>query len=127
MVEKNIKHDSQRYKIALPWKKHPGTCILDNYSDAEKRLHHIENRLSKKPEVCKAYEGTVAEYLAKGYIRQVDTTKEGNFLAHFPVIRTDQDTTKTRIVFDPSARKNGIPLNGLIHAGPDLRTTCLMS
>ena len=127
MVEKSIKHDSRRYKIALPGKKHPGTCLSDNYSDAEKKLHHIENRLSKKPELCKVYEETVVEYLVKGYIRQVDTRKEGNFLAYFPVIRTDQDTTKTRIVFDPSARKNGIPLNGLIHAGPDPRTTCLMS
>ena len=28
--------------------------------------------------------------MSKGYIKQVDTTKEGNFLAHFPVIRTDK-------------------------------------
>ena len=45
----------------------------------EKRLHHIENQLSKKPEVCKAYKKTINQYLKKGYIRQVDTTKEGNF------------------------------------------------
>ena len=45
----------------------------------EKRLYHIENQLSKKPEVCKAYKKTINQYLKKGYIRQVDTTKEGNF------------------------------------------------
>ena len=81
--------------------------MLNNYSNAEKILHHIENQLSKKPEVCKAYEETINQYLSKGYIKQVDTTKEGNFLAHFPILRTDKDTTKTRIVFDSSAQKDG--------------------
>ena len=31
MVEKSIKRDSQSYEIAIPWKKHPGTCLLNNY------------------------------------------------------------------------------------------------
>ena len=106
MVDKSIKHDGQRYEVANSWKKHPGTCLLNNDSDAEKRLHHIENQLSKKPVVCKAYEETINQYLSKGYIKQVDTTNEGNFLAHFPVVRKDKDTTKTRIVFDASAQKD---------------------
>ena len=41
-------------------------------------------------------------------------------LAHFPVVSTDTDTTKTRIVFDASAQKYGISVNDLIHAGPKL-------
>ena len=41
-------------------------------------------------------------------------------LAHFPVVSTDTDTTKTRIVFDASAQKDGISVNDLIHAGPKL-------
>ena len=94
------------YEVAITWKKLAGTCLLNNYSDAEKRLHHIEKQLTKKQEVCKANEETVNQYLTKGYIRQVDTTKEGTFLAHFPVIRTDKDTTKTRILFDASAKKD---------------------
>ena len=43
MVEKTIKHDGQQYEVVIPLKKHSGTCLLNNYSDAEKRLHHIEN------------------------------------------------------------------------------------
>ena len=42
MAEKNIKHDDQWYEVAIPLKKYPGTCLLNNYNDAEKRLHHIE-------------------------------------------------------------------------------------
>ena len=71
--------------------------------------------------MCKAYEETISQYLTKGYIRQVDTTKEGTFLAHFPVVRTDKDTTKTRIVFDASAKKDGTSVNDLIHTGPKLQ------
>ena len=36
MVDKSIKHDDQWYKVASPWKKHPRTCLLNNYSDAKK-------------------------------------------------------------------------------------------
>ena len=51
LVEKSMKHDGQRYEVAIPWKKHPGTCLLNNYS--EKRLHHIEKQLSKKQKCVK--------------------------------------------------------------------------
>ena len=43
MVDKSIKHNGQRYEVAIPWKKRPGTCFLNNYSDAVKRLNHTEN------------------------------------------------------------------------------------
>ena len=72
-------------------------------------------------EVCKAYEEIINQYLTKGYIRQMDTTKVGSFFARFPVVGTDKDTTKTRIVFDTSAKKVVISVNYLIHAGPKLQ------
>ena len=71
--------------------------------------------------MCKAYEETINQYLTKGYIRQVDTTKECTFLAHFPVVRTDKDTTKTRIGFDASVKKDNISVNDLIHTWPKLQ------
>ena len=58
--------------------------------------------------MCKVNEETIYQYLTKGYVRQVDTTNEGTFLAHFPVVKTDKDKTKTRIVFDALAKKDGI-------------------
>ena len=86
-----------------------------------KKLHCIERQLSKKPEVSKVYEETINQYLPKGYIRQVDATKEDTFLAHSPVVRTDKDTTKTKIVFDVSVKKDRMAGNDLIHAGPKLQ------
>ena len=85
----------------------------------------LENQLSKKPEVCKTYGETINQYLIKRYIEKVDTTKECHFLVHSPVVRTDKDTTKTRIVFDVSAKKDGISVNDLIHARPKLQNDLL--
>ena len=91
MAQKSVKHDGQQYEVAIPWKKYSCTCLLDNYIDAEKRLHHVEKQFLKKPEILKAYEETINQYLTKEYIRQVDATKEGTFLAHFRVVRTDKE------------------------------------
>ena len=38
MVEKKHKHDGQPYKVAIPWIKHLGSCFLNNYCDAEKKI-----------------------------------------------------------------------------------------
>ena len=43
------------------------------------------------------------------------------YLPHFGVIRTDRVTTKTRVVFDASAKHNGVSLNDMIHQGPKLQ------
>ena len=44
-----------------------------------------------------------------------------HFLPHFPVIREDRVTTKTRIVFDPSKTSPRVPcLNDLLDKGPSL-------
>ena len=45
------------------------------------------------------------------------------YLPYFPAIRMDRTITKTRVVFDTSARYNGVSLNNLIYHGPK---NCLM-
>ena len=46
---------------------------------------------------------------------------ESWFLPHFPVIKMDKETTKTRIVFDAAAKSEGSSLNDVIHSGPKLQ------
>ena len=42
-------------------------------------------------------------------------------MPHFPVVRPDRTTTKTRIVFDASAKFEGVSLNDTILPGPKLQ------
>ena len=61
--------------------------------------------------------------LKKGYIRKVSKEESSGrwYLPHFAISRPDKSTTKTRIVFDASARHEGVCLNDFIHKGPKLQ------
>ena len=43
------------------------------------------------------------------------------YLPHFAVVRTERVTTKTRVVFDASAKCKGVALNDMMHQGPKLQ------
>lgn len=81
-----------------------------------------KKRLQKSPEIAQAY--IIERYVAKRYVRKVPKSEQLTskwYLPHFPVIRPEKDTTKTRIVFDASATCEDISLNDVIHQGPKLQ------
>ena len=91
---------------------------------ARKRLHHTERQLLKNATVKEAYKDTLHQYEEKGYITEVpmESADKGSwFLPHFPVIRMDKETTKTRTVFDAAAKCEGSSLNDVVHSGPKLQ------
>ena len=75
--------------------------------------------------MASAYEKVIQDYQDKGYIRKVSPEQLENgkqwFLPHFPIVKKDRTTTKTRLVFDASAQFQGISLNNNIHVGPKLQ------
>ena len=89
------------------------------------RLKNTEKRLLRQPIVGQEYNQIIASYLDKGYIHKInETDKEPPivwYLPHFPVCRSERTTTKTRIVFDASAKFQGTPLNEELYAGPKLQ------
>ncbi|XP_078360456.1 uncharacterized protein LOC144644785 [Oculina patagonica] len=92
---------------------------------ALRRLCNTEKRLLKSPEIAEGYSKNITQYLEKGYIRKVDSAEEKPsrkwYLPHFPIVRPDRTTTKTRIVFDASAKCDGISLIDVIYQGPKLQ------
>ena len=54
-------------------------------------------------------------------VSENESYKSKWYLPHLPVIRPDKDTTKIRIVFDASAKCQGISLNDAINQGPKLQ------
>ena len=125
MTKNSLVMKDGHYNVAIPWK--PGTKehLDTNYEMALKRLQNTEARLKKTPDIAKSYSDTIEKYQEKGYIRKLakeDTTDSGYYIPHFPVIRMDKDTTKTRIVFDASAKdRNRMSLNGTMYPGPKLQ------
>ena len=89
---------------------------------------NTEKRLLKKENLALSYTDIIRSYEQKRYIHKLDPHKEMEpegqvcFLPHFPVCRPDKTTTKTRIVFDASAKHNEVSLNDMIAPGPKLQT-----
>jgi hypothetical protein len=83
--------------------------------------------------LLKEYDDVFRDQLGRKFIEEVPVAEEytaKHFLPHFPVIREDRVTTKTRIVFDPSKTSSRVPcLNDLLDKGPShipLLTTILI-
>ena len=123
-VQKSIGFVGGHYQVAIPWRKDK-LSIPNNYKMALERLKKLETRLQKKSDIAGAYDDTIRKHIQKGYVRRVEPIDEQPvvkwYLPHFPIVRMDRTTTKTRVVFDASARYNGISLNDFIYHGPKLQ------
>ena len=120
-VESSLEYKGGHYSVAIPWKDHPD--LPNNYEVAYKRLQNTEVKLLKNPELAQSYADVINRYVEQGYVKKVapiDSEKQW-FLPHFPVVKPDRSTTKIRIVFDASAKCQGISLNDAIHQGPKLQ------
>ena len=91
---------------------------------ALQRLLNTEKKLQKPPELSHVYLKVLQTYQEAGYIQKVlqEEKKPDQvwYLPHFPVLRPDKSMTKTRIVFDASAKLKGVSLNDLVLQGPKL-------
>ena len=93
---------------------------------AYKRLCNTKKGLARKPEIAKEYCRTLEDYITKGYVIKQEESANVEFdtwyLPHFPVVRQDKETTKVRIVFDASAKAEGVSLNNVLEPGPKLQS-----
>ena len=122
-AQQSVKFVDGRYQISTPWKDDV-VNLPNNYPMALTRLRNLEKRLQKNPDVGRAYQETIDKHLEKGYVSQVELPEKTGtvwYLPHFAVVKEDRVTTKTRIVFDASAKYHGVALNDVIFQGPKLQ------
>ena len=87
--------------------------------------------LSRKPEQLMKYDRVIKDQLDKGSIETVDQSEkiqpchQIHYLPYHWGLREDKSTTKLRIVYNASARKNGTALNDCLHTGPPLTSDTL--
>jgi hypothetical protein len=92
---------------------------------AERRLHAIERRLERDPELKVQYYNFMKEYEDLGHMEPVKSQEgkaTGHFLPHHPVFKETSTTTKTRVVFDGGAKtSNGLSLIDILLVGPTVQ------
>jgi hypothetical protein len=113
-----------RFVVKLPTKMEPNQLGASRLS-AERRLHAIERRLERDPQLKVQYHSIMKEYEDLGHMEPVKS-QEGKtacyFLPHHPVFKATSSTTKTRVVFDGSANtSNGLSLNDILQVGPTVQ------
>jgi len=87
-------------------------------------LISTEKRLLKDPQLAWSYSDVISKYIQKGYISKVipsKTEEKAWYFPHFAIVRPEKTITKTRVVFDASAKLDGLSLNGVICQGPKLQ------
>lgn len=103
--------------------------MKDNYRQAESRLYNLEKKLLHEPVKAASYREAINKYVENGVAKEVPcdeiTPTDGRpvfYLPHHAIIREDKQTTKTRVVFDASAKdSNGVSLNSCLEPGPALQ------
>jgi hypothetical protein len=120
-VETTTRDETGRFVVRLP--RHSQNLQPGNsYTTAEYRFQQLEKRLIKNVELRKEYMKFMDEYLSLGHMQPVpeedDSSYDGTsnklifFLPHHAVFKESSATTKTRVVFDASAKgTTGVSLN----------------
>jgi len=123
-----ISHTSQqpdgRFVVRLPTKMDPKQLGSSRLS-AERRLHAIERRLEREPELNIQYHNFMKEYEELGHMEPV-YSQEGRqtcyFLTHHAVFKETSATKRTRFVFDGNVKtSNGLSLNDILQVGPTVQ------
>jgi len=90
-----------------------------------RRLHTIERRLERDPDLKVQYHNFMKEYEELGHMEPA-TPQEGKgtcyYLPHHPVFKEMSSTARTRVVFDGGAKTSkGLSLNDILQVGATLQ------
>ena len=115
---------SGRLQVAWPILSCPK--VLCQHKEASyKRFQNLWKRFEADPWLKEEYDKIIFEYLSRNIIEKVEANCDESdfirYLPHHPVVTTNGQKRKVRIVFDASAKdKNNISLNDLMATGPNL-------
>ena len=111
------------YETALPWKPNHQP-LLSNRIGSLQRLNSLVRKL-KRTDMLADYDAIIREQVEQGVVEKAPNEAVGKefYLPHRAVVRENAETTKTRIVYDASARErdNTPSLNDCLLTGPPLQ------
>ena len=122
--ENIVRQSDGRYEIKIPWI--PGSELSDtNESQSQKRLQNVERKLRQNKQLRNDYTEIVNSQLTDGITEIVPDEPTGKcvfYLPQKPVVRQDAMTTKTRMVFNASAKPHPLAssVTERMYTGPAL-------
>ncbi|XP_073963144.1 uncharacterized protein [Choristoneura fumiferana] len=124
--ETHTRNEEGRYIVTLPFKtEEPQSPRGQTRDIALLRLKQLERRFERNAKLKNDYVKAMEEYMELNYIEEVPEEEIANsavYLPHHAVINEEKETTKTRIVFNASAKgANGVSLNDELLIGPHLQ------
>ena len=115
-------NDEGRYEVKLPFKKNHEQ-LNDNFINSKNRLMRLTKKFKNDEKLLKEYNNIFFEQEQLNIIERAPEnyrTGKRHYLPHRPIIRDDKSTTKLRIVFDASSKRQGPSLNDCLYSGPSL-------
>ena len=86
-------------------------------------MHSLIKRLKRDPITLHEYDSILKKQEWEGIIEEPPEKFKPagtvHYLPHHPIIRTDKSTSRVRIVYDASAKRDGPSLNDCLETGPN--------
>ena len=121
---KTIKRDeSGKFIVNIPFNSKKER-LGDSRRIALKRFYSLERQLALNPDLQSEYVKFMNEYETLGHMKRINESSDNDqdsfyYFPHHAVIKTSSTTTKTRVVFDGSAKTTtGVSLNDAQKIGP---------
>lgn len=129
-INTTTRDQTGRFTVAIPFSRDK-QCLGASRQLALKRFFANEKRLNQNLDLKLDYITFMNEYENLGHMKLVlensnESEHESYYLPHHAVIKASSTTTKTRVVFDGSARTTtGVSLNDIQHTGAALQDDIL--
>ncbi|XP_033218219.1 uncharacterized protein LOC117173687 [Belonocnema kinseyi] len=123
-VKNTTRDDSNRNVVKLHFNNKKDS-LDDSRNTAFQRFYALERKFEKNPSFKSQYTECMQGYLTENHMSLIPShlvSNKGYFLPHHAVVKESSITTKTRVVFDGSAKTStGISLNDTLMVGPTIQ------
>lgn len=135
-VESYRKLSDGRRQVKLPFKENPREALGESRNQVVARWLAMERKFEKDEMLKRNYITSIEEHFALGHVDRIRTSEKQHkmlqpdgsvkyscyYIPHHAVLKAERKTTKTRIVFDASAKtSSGKSLNHILMIGPTIQ------
>ncbi|XP_029174769.1 uncharacterized protein LOC114943355 [Nylanderia fulva] len=127
-LDNTKRNEEGRIIVTLPIIKQKLENLGETRDIAMRRFCGLERRLNRDPGLKSQYTAFMREYLALGHMKLVREENDKDkglptyYLLHHCILKTSNETTKIRVVFDALCKSStGVSLNDALMIGPTVQ------